>query len=312
MSNLVPFQDKASMADAIVKSGFYGFKTREQVLALMFVAEAEGKHIATVVQEYDVIQGRPALKTQAILSRFQQSGGKVQWGEMTPKKCVGTFSHESGGTLTVEWTIEMARQAGLARPGSGWEKYPEDMLRARCIARGVRSVYPACMLGQYSVEEVSEFDPPRKGKEIDMGNITPITRVAEPTAIDPVYGEEPVADYKEDFTTQTLADIKDDTEGIAYQLMLPDGTVFSHHDTAAEWCVAYVNMVNRIMGSEKFKPDVKQEKINAFRKVNEATKMTLPMTDRIAISQMIDTGGTGAVVHDLRRSNEFVATPDAV
>ena len=305
MSNIVPFQDKASMADAIVKSGFYGFKTREQVLALMFVAEAEGKHIATVVQEYDVIQGRPALKTQAILARFQQSGGKVQWGEMTPKKCVGTFSHEAGGSLTVEWTLEMARQAGLARPGSGWEKYPEDMLRARCIARGVRSVYPACMLGQYSVEEVAEFEPPRKTKEVDMGNITPITpitRVAEPTIIDPVYGEEPVADYKEDFTTQTLADIKDDTEGIAYQLMLPDGTVYSHHDTAAEWCVAYVNMVARIKDSDKLKPDAKQAKLDAFKRSNEQVKSGLPMTDKLAISQMIATGDTGAVVHDLQKA----------
>ena len=307
MSNIVPFQDKSSMADAIVKSGFYGFKTREQVLALMFVAEAEGKHIATVVQEYDVIQGRPALKTQAILARFQQSGGKVQWGEMTPKKCVGTFSHEAGGSLTVEWTLEMARQAGLARPGSGWEKYPEDMLRARCIARGVRSVYPACMLGQYSVEEVAEFEPPRKAKEVDMGNITPITRANLPSGVDPntdeVLGaEEPVADYKEDFTTQTLAEIRDDTDGIAYQLLLPDGTVYSHHDTAAEWCVAYVNMVARIKDSDKLKPEAKQSKLDAFKRCNEQVKSGLPMTDKLEISQMIATGASGAVVHDLQKA----------
>jgi hypothetical protein len=140
MSNLIPVGDMGTMADAIVKSQFYGFKSKEQVLAVMLVAQAEGKHPATVVQEYDIIQGRPALKSQAMLARFQLSGGKVEWHEMTPKKVSGTFSHPNGGSLTIEWTIEMAKQAGVYREGSGWTKYPEDMLTARVISRAVRKV----------------------------------------------------------------------------------------------------------------------------------------------------------------------------
>ena len=145
MSDIIPVNDLSVMADSIVKSGFYGFKTKEQVIAVMLVAQAENKHPATVVQEYDVIQGRPALKSQAILARFQLSGGKVKWNEVSRTKCSGTFSHPAGGDLTVEWTIDMAKQAGLYRGGSGWEKYPEDMLRARVISRAVRSLYPACI-----------------------------------------------------------------------------------------------------------------------------------------------------------------------
>ena len=72
--NLIPVNDMSIMADSIVKSNFYGFKTKEQVMAVMLVAQAEGKHPATVVQEYDIIQGRPALKSQAMLARFLQIG----------------------------------------------------------------------------------------------------------------------------------------------------------------------------------------------------------------------------------------------
>ena len=79
MSNIVAVSDMTVMADAIVKSGFYGFKNKEQVMAVMLVAQAENKHPATVVQEYDIIQGKPALKSQAILARFQLAGGTVQW-----------------------------------------------------------------------------------------------------------------------------------------------------------------------------------------------------------------------------------------
>ena len=50
MSNLVPVADMQVMSKAIVKSGFYGFKTEEQVMAVMLVAQAENKHPATVVQ----------------------------------------------------------------------------------------------------------------------------------------------------------------------------------------------------------------------------------------------------------------------
>ena len=282
MSNIIPFADKRSMADAIVKSKFYGFQNAEQIMALMFVAEAENKHIATVVQEYDVISGRPALKTQAVLARFQQAGGKVQWKEMTPEKCVGVFSHHAGGDLTVEWTMEMAHIAGLVRPGSGWTKYPEDMLRARCIARGVRSVYPACILGQYSVEEVQDFEPktvfPKSvatKSEINMGALEPLETV-----------EEIVVDR----AVEGLTNMPDDIPPGKFALMLPDGTVYSTHDTNGEWCVAYVNVTNRIFSSEKLTPAAKQEKIDAFRKANEQFRNQLPLTDRLALTQMVDQG----------------------
>ena len=279
MSNIIPFADKRSMADAIVKSKFYGFQNSDQIMALMFVAEAENKHIATVVQEYDVIQGRPALKTQAVLARFQQAGGKVQWKEMTPEKCVGVFSHPSGGDLTVEWTMEMAHTAGLVRPSSGWTKYPEDMLRARCIARGVRSVYPACILGHYSTEEVQDFEPKtvfpksvERKTEVNMGSVEP-TQTVETIADDTAWSNMP-----------------DDIPPGRYALMLPDGTVYSTHDTNAEWCTAYVNVTTRIFASDKLAPAVKQEKIDAFRKANEQFRNALPLVERVALTQMVDNG----------------------
>ena len=108
MTNLVPVTDMKSMATSIVKSGFYGFKSEDQVMAIMAVAQAEGKHPASVVQEYDVIQGRPALKSQAILARFQMAGGKVEYGTYTDDKVEMTFSHPAGGSLTLSWTMKQA------------------------------------------------------------------------------------------------------------------------------------------------------------------------------------------------------------
>ena len=68
MSNIVPFDDQERMASAIAKSGLFGLKDQTQVLALMAVAQAEGRHPATVAKEYHIIQGRPALKADAMLA----------------------------------------------------------------------------------------------------------------------------------------------------------------------------------------------------------------------------------------------------
>ena len=173
MSNdLVPFQDQQRMAEAIVKSKFYGFTDISQVMAVMIVAQAENKHPGTVVQEYDIIQGRPALKSQAILARFQQAGGKVEYLSYTDEKVEMTFSHPAGGSLTLAWTIKQATAIGLATKDN-WKKYPRAMLKARVVSEGVRAVYPACILGHYAVEEVMDFDVktpklPKQATEVEI------------------------------------------------------------------------------------------------------------------------------------------------
>ena len=83
MSNIIPFDEKVKLAEAFAKSKLFGMTDANQVLALMAVCEAEGIHPAKAVQEYHVIQGRPALKADAMLARFQNAGGKVEWKEYT-------------------------------------------------------------------------------------------------------------------------------------------------------------------------------------------------------------------------------------
>lgn len=157
MSNLVPFAELQSMASAIAKSNLFGMKTPEQALALMLVAQAEGQHPATVTQDYDIIQGRAARKTHSVLARFQQMGGTVEWHELSEKVADATFSHKSGGKLRMAWTWEQAKTAGLTGKDN-WKNYPRAMLRARCIAEGVRAVYPAALGGMMVSEEAQDLD----------------------------------------------------------------------------------------------------------------------------------------------------------
>ena len=146
------------MAGHIVRSGLFGMRKVEEAVALMIVAQAENRHPGTVASEYHIIQGRPALKADAILARFQSAGGKVEWKDYTDTKVSGTFSHPAGGSLYVEWDMERAKTAGLGGKDN-WKKYPRQMLRARVVSDAVRGVYPAVLQGFYTPEEVQDFAP---------------------------------------------------------------------------------------------------------------------------------------------------------
>jgi len=168
MSNIVSFNEMDQMAGAIAQSGLFGMKDKNSVLALMAVAQAEGLHPATAARDFHIIQGRPALKADAMLARFQNAGGKVDWKDYTDEKVTGVFSHPNGGELAVTWTIEQATKIGLVKPGSGWQKFPRAMLRSRCISEGIRSVFPGSVTGFYSPEEVADFEPGANAKTITV------------------------------------------------------------------------------------------------------------------------------------------------
>lgn len=152
----IPYQEMEKMAAVIANSGLFGVKNPVQALALMLVAASEGLHPATAARDYHVIQGRPALKADAMLAKFQAAGGKVEWHEYGATSCKATFSHPQGGKVTIEWTFEMAKAAGLTGKDV-WKQYPRAMLRARVISEGIRTVYPAVLCGMYAPEEVRDM-----------------------------------------------------------------------------------------------------------------------------------------------------------
>jgi hypothetical protein len=157
-TDLVPFDQLRQMGAALASSGLFGMKSEQQAIALMLVAQAEGLHPATIAQDYDIIQGRAARKSHSVLARFQAAGGHVRWLTLTDTKAEATFSHPQGDSVTLDWTIEMAKRAGLVGKDN-WKNYPRAMLRARCIAEGVRATYPAALGGAMLVEEAADLPP---------------------------------------------------------------------------------------------------------------------------------------------------------
>lgn len=172
MSNvpMIPVDQIQTMAISIAKSNLFGVKTPDQALALMLIAQAEGMHPAIAARDFHIINGRPALKADAMLARFQTAGGRVEWKTYTDEKVSAVVSHPQGGSVEISWTIDMANKAGLTKNPT-WKQYPRQMLRARVISEGIRTVFPGVAVGVYTPEEVEDFTPPPKSRNMGPAEV---------------------------------------------------------------------------------------------------------------------------------------------
>lgn len=240
MTNLVPVADIKVMAEAVARSGLFGVKTAEQAMALMLIAQAEGMHPAIAARDYHVVQGRPVLKADAMLARFQSAGGKVSWTDYTDSKVTGTFSHPAGGSITISWTFEQARSIGLTNKDN-WRNYPRAMLRSRCVSEGIRAIYPGIIVGTYTDEETESFnDRPRVTEHV-------VEAVVE--------------------------------EDNGTPLMLPNGQIHARYAEESWWAQAYADLRKRIQNSAKLSDAEKETKMTELADANAEVLQALSATD---------------------------------
>lgn len=150
-------------ARTVAESGLFGMKTAQQALALMLISQAEGRHPALAARDYDIIQGRPSKKAEAMLRDFLSAGGTVEWHTLTDTKAEATFAHPQGGSVRISWDMERVKKAGMGGKDM-YLKYPRQMLRSRVVSEGVRTVYPAATSGMYVPEEVQDIVAERSEK----------------------------------------------------------------------------------------------------------------------------------------------------
>ena len=266
MSNLVPFNEIEQMATSIAASKLFGINNKDQAVALMLLCQAEGLHPAIAARDYHLIQGRPALKADAMLARFQQAGGSVTWKEYTNDAVTGLFTHPQGGSLEVTWTLKQAKEIGIASKDN-WKNYPRAMLRARVISEGIRAVFPGCVVGVYTPEEVADFAPAQTVKH--MGNVERV----------------------EDIHEVALAETEE--EG-AFPLHVPGSDQpYKRYATPEEWITGYADMVSRIISSTKIPVEEKAGKFERLSECNKSVTEGFATEHKVRLKAAIVTvGGT--------------------
>jgi hypothetical protein len=138
------------------------------------IAKRLGADPFMVLQNIDVIHGRPSFRATFLIAMVNASGRfsplkfKLE-GEGADRTCYAYATDKASGE-TVEGpavSMAMAKAEGWStKAGSKWVSMPEVMLRYRSAAFFARLYAPDITLGMQTAEEVEDITPPER-------NITP-------------------------------------------------------------------------------------------------------------------------------------------
>jgi hypothetical protein len=131
----------------------------EDLLLTMMMARQYGLPSILLIQEGHVINGKfglPAIMLHAQCQRHPDCE-LMRVIQSSDTKATLEVKRKSWPTpVTIEFTLEEARKAGLLSKGGSWGANPTAMLIARVRSRGARTFFPEVATGLYSIEELRD------------------------------------------------------------------------------------------------------------------------------------------------------------
>lgn len=149
------------LGDWIAHSGMFGATKAEQGYVLALECIASKQTPLSWKKSNHLINGNITMKSEAMLAGLMDAGWDIDWHQFDASAAIAEFS-KNAKKVRVAFTADDAKQAGLlpAKPGSGWAKFPAEMLRARLISKATRMLDPRITQGRYTPEEVADFSAP--------------------------------------------------------------------------------------------------------------------------------------------------------
>ena len=147
-----------TLGDWIAHSGMFGATKPEQGYVLALECIASKQTPLAWKRENHLINGNITMKSESMLAGLMSAGWDIDWVQFDVQAAIAEFS-KGAKKVRVSFSADDAKQAGLipAKPGSGWAKFPAEMLRARLISKATRMLDPRITQGRYTPEEVADF-----------------------------------------------------------------------------------------------------------------------------------------------------------
>lgn len=151
----------AAIAQTVADTDFVPRPIRGNVPAItaaILYGDEIGVAPMAALQGIHVIDGRPFVGAETMRALVFGAGHSIHVLESTGTRCRvrGYRRDHPDHFVEIEWTMEMARAAGLAGKGN-WNKYPRAMLIARATAELCRVLFPDVVRG---LAQVPDNPPP--------------------------------------------------------------------------------------------------------------------------------------------------------
>jgi len=150
-----------AIAPTMHMAACFGVGSPEQAAAIMLKGYELGLSLSGSFEFIHIIEGRPALSPRGALALIIASplcaGVKIddlKDDKGNPTGCRVWMKRSNGFEYTVKWSVEDAKQAGVVKPSSGWEKYPANMLRWRAVGFCADVVFPDVIGGMKRADDL--------------------------------------------------------------------------------------------------------------------------------------------------------------
>ena len=116
--------------------------------------------MAVTIANSFVLQGKPSLGADAMSGIVRASGlcrfmVVSDWSDTVCTMVFARNDEPEEVKHTFTFTLDMATKQGLTG-NRNWKQMPRQMLRARVLTMGLRAVFPDCVSGIYSPDEIAD------------------------------------------------------------------------------------------------------------------------------------------------------------
>jgi len=147
-------------AIALASGNFPDLRNNEQAIVRIMAGRELGLQPMTALRDLYVIEGKVAMSSGLIASMVRNHPKyDYRITTMDNDMCELEFFEGEFSIGKSKFTIEDAKKAGIYRQGSGWTKYPRNMLFARALTNGARWHCPDAFDGAvYTPEELKPVE----------------------------------------------------------------------------------------------------------------------------------------------------------
>jgi hypothetical protein len=273
------------------------------------------------LQNIAVINGKPSVYGDAMMALVQASPvcegvDETIEGEGTTNPVAVCIARRKGRSpVTIRFSVEDAKRAGLWGKQGPWQAYPKRMLQMRARGFALRDAFPDVLKGLITAEEAQDF--PSEAAPTVVKDITPrnpldaLQAPARPAPApslpaqtsDPMVIEAAMADTLDeppppltleeieklaeqgDLEVVHIEEIGEPPEApvpMLFALLVPGKQEpTSVHDTLEEWQDAYEDLADKVARAGKASPRDRMTKLRELREVNEPTLAKVDMVKRI-------------------------------
>lgn len=281
------FSDMLAKSQMVPKA--YQGKPEDVLVAVQWGREL-GLAPLQALQNIACINGKPSVYGDAAMALVQASPvceniEEYFEGEGSPNPVAVCVAHRRGRTpVTVKFSVEDAKRAGLWGKTGPWQAYPKRMMQMRARGFALRDAFPDVLKGLITVEEAQDYPsqgekditPPRPSNPLDAlappATSTPSEELQTPSESLDQPPAEVVEVVEQSAATET-----------AWDLQIPGGEP-RPCESAGSWVAAYLELVGKVAKAGKASAQARLDGLGKLRNSNAELLKKLSVEQRMELT----------------------------